>query len=81
MGIFILNCLVMAKIAKKTPHRESIIDQVAQESVPVKTDEAAPATSDTPSTPDTPATPDKPKPATPAAPPAPKQPAGTAQKQ
>jgi preprotein translocase subunit SecG len=34
MSIFILNCLVMAKIAKKTPHKESVIDQVAKESIP-----------------------------------------------
>jgi preprotein translocase subunit SecG len=42
MSLFIVNCLVMAKIAKRVPQKESIIDRVAHESVPVKTD-AAPA--------------------------------------
>lgn len=33
MTIFILNCLAMAKIAKNTPVKESVIDRVARESV------------------------------------------------
>ncbi len=33
MAIFILNCLVMAKITKNVPTKESIIDKVARESV------------------------------------------------
>ncbi|MDR0580579.1 MAG: preprotein translocase subunit SecG [Holosporaceae bacterium] len=35
MAIFIINCLVLAKLAKRAPPKESIIDQVAHESVPV----------------------------------------------
>jgi preprotein translocase subunit SecG len=35
MTIFIINCLVLAKLAKRAPPKESIIDQVAHESVPV----------------------------------------------
>ncbi|MDR0555482.1 MAG: preprotein translocase subunit SecG [Holosporaceae bacterium] len=35
MTIFILNCLVMAKIVKRAHNRESVIDRVAQESVPI----------------------------------------------
>ncbi|MDR0753114.1 MAG: preprotein translocase subunit SecG [Holosporaceae bacterium] len=38
MTIFILNCLVMAKLVKRAPPKESIIDRVASESVPTKTD-------------------------------------------
>ncbi|MDR2157751.1 MAG: preprotein translocase subunit SecG [Holosporaceae bacterium] len=37
MTIFILNCLVMAKIAKRAPAKESVIDRVAKESVPLQT--------------------------------------------
>lgn len=33
MTFFILNCLAMAKIAKNTPVKESVIDRVARESV------------------------------------------------
>ena len=37
MTIFMINCLVMAKIAKNRPAKVSVIDQVAKESVlPVK---------------------------------------------
>ncbi|MDR1560804.1 MAG: preprotein translocase subunit SecG [Holosporaceae bacterium] len=36
MTIFILNCLVMAKMVKHTPPKESVIDRVARESSPVK---------------------------------------------
>ncbi|MDR1551171.1 MAG: preprotein translocase subunit SecG [Holosporaceae bacterium] len=32
MAIFVLNCLVMAKIVKKMPAKESVIDSVARES-------------------------------------------------
>ncbi|MDR0968151.1 MAG: preprotein translocase subunit SecG [Holosporaceae bacterium] len=38
MTIFILNCLLMAKIAKRVPAKESIIDRVAHESIPLKTE-------------------------------------------
>ncbi|MDR2645718.1 MAG: preprotein translocase subunit SecG [Holosporaceae bacterium] len=34
MAIFIVNCLVLAKLVKRVPPKESIIDQVAHESVP-----------------------------------------------
>ncbi|MDR2068184.1 MAG: preprotein translocase subunit SecG [Holosporaceae bacterium] len=47
MSIFILNCLIMAKIVKRSTVKESIIDRVAKESVPltanVNKGEAAPA--------------------------------------
>ncbi len=33
MTIFVLNCLIMAKITKNVPAKESIIDKVACESV------------------------------------------------
>ena len=33
MTIFIINCLIMAKITKNTPVKESVIDRVARESV------------------------------------------------
>jgi preprotein translocase subunit SecG len=33
MAIFVLNCLVMAKMVKHTPAKESVIDRVARESV------------------------------------------------
>ncbi|MDR0632172.1 MAG: preprotein translocase subunit SecG [Holosporaceae bacterium] len=66
MALFIINCLIMAKIAKRVPAKESIIDIVAQESVPVempREEKSAPASvppvSPTPSTP--PATPAKKK--------------------
>jgi preprotein translocase subunit SecG len=36
MTIFILNCLLMAKIVKTAPRKESIIDKVAQESINAK---------------------------------------------
>jgi preprotein translocase subunit SecG len=64
MGIFILNCLVMAKIAKKAPHKESVIDRVAKESVPVKPITPEPAK----------------KPTEPVVPPAPKVPVETVPK-
>lgn len=35
MAIFIVNCLIMAKIAKQAPVKESIIDIVAKESAPL----------------------------------------------
>ncbi|MDR1375446.1 MAG: preprotein translocase subunit SecG [Holosporaceae bacterium] len=48
MSIFILNCLIMAKMVKRSPTKESIIDLVAKESVfPVvkeEKNEPAPAT-------------------------------------
>jgi preprotein translocase subunit SecG len=34
MTIFIINCLILAKLVKRVPSKESIIDQVAHESVP-----------------------------------------------
>ncbi|MDR1982736.1 MAG: preprotein translocase subunit SecG [Holosporaceae bacterium] len=37
MTIFVINCLLMAKIAKQAPAKESIIDRVAHESVPTQT--------------------------------------------
>jgi preprotein translocase subunit SecG len=47
MSIFILNCLIMAKMVKRSPAKESIIDRVAKESVPLATEagknETAPA--------------------------------------
>jgi preprotein translocase subunit SecG len=55
MSIFILNCLVMAKIAKKVPHKESIIDRVAKESVPLTTDKAPVAPPAAPAAPAAPA--------------------------
>ncbi|MBE6447204.1 MAG: preprotein translocase subunit SecG [Alphaproteobacteria bacterium] len=33
MTIFVLNCLLMAKITKHAPAKESVIDKVARESV------------------------------------------------
>ncbi|MDR2782128.1 MAG: preprotein translocase subunit SecG [Holosporaceae bacterium] len=36
MTIFVLNCLVMAKLVKRTPQKESIIDSVAHETVPTE---------------------------------------------
>ncbi len=36
MTIFVLNCLLMAKIAKHAPAQGSVIDRAAQEQVPVK---------------------------------------------
>ncbi len=33
MTIFVLNCLIMAKITKNVPAKESVIDKVARESV------------------------------------------------
>ncbi|MDR2781553.1 MAG: preprotein translocase subunit SecG [Holosporaceae bacterium] len=75
MSIFILNCLVMAKIAKKTPHKESIIDRVAKESIPVKTGEIPAKSTTNDNAPAKPAKNDSP--ATPAAP---AKPAGKAQK-
>jgi preprotein translocase subunit SecG len=57
MSIFILNCLVMAKIAKRAPAKESVIDRVAHESVPTPT---SPPAGDKPaSTPAKPAEPVK----------------------
>jgi preprotein translocase subunit SecG len=35
MTIFVLNCLLMAKIAKRAPLKESVIDRVARESMPL----------------------------------------------
>jgi preprotein translocase subunit SecG len=35
MTLFIVNCLVMAKMVKHTPERGSIIDKVAKESIPI----------------------------------------------
>ncbi|MDR0753587.1 MAG: preprotein translocase subunit SecG [Holosporaceae bacterium] len=37
MAIFIINCLILAKLVKRAPYKESIIDQVAHESIPVDT--------------------------------------------
>ena len=39
MTLFFINCLIMAKMVKHTPHKESIIDRVAKESVPVSTNQ------------------------------------------
>ena len=36
MTIFVLNCLLMAKLVKRVPQKESIIDRVASESIPAK---------------------------------------------
>jgi preprotein translocase subunit SecG len=62
MTLFVINCLTMAKIAKRAPAKESIIDRVAHESVPVETDrkeKSAPASTPPvlpkPSVPKTPA--------------------------
>lgn len=35
MGIFVLNCLVMAKMAKHVPAKGSVIDRAAEHQVPV----------------------------------------------
>lgn len=40
MTIFMVNCLVMAKITKNTPTKESVIDRVARESVIPQKDSA-----------------------------------------
>ena len=42
MTIFILNCLIMAKLVKNTPVQGSVIDRVAQESnnIPVEPKQA-----------------------------------------
>lgn len=42
MTIFMINCLIMAKITKNTPVKESVIDRVARESVIPKEKPAAP---------------------------------------
>lgn len=65
MTIFVVNCLIMAKITKNTPAQESIIDKVARESVvpvdqamtkPAESSKPAlPASNSVPSKPDTPA--------------------------
>ncbi|MDR3187184.1 MAG: preprotein translocase subunit SecG [Holosporaceae bacterium] len=58
MSIFILNCLIMAKMVKRSPEKESIIDRVAKESVPLVPEaskrEAAPAKSVAPAAPQQP---------------------------
>lgn len=41
MTFFFINCLVMAKMVKHTPHKESIIDRVAKESAPASTNRAS----------------------------------------
>lgn len=43
MGIFVLNCLIMAKMAKHVPAKGSVIDRAAEHQVPVApaTDKAA----------------------------------------
>jgi preprotein translocase subunit SecG len=64
MTIFILNCLIMAKVAKRVPAKESIIDRVAHETAPPPA-ESAPAS---------PAAPGKKDPAPLKAPAAPKAP-------
>ena len=65
MTIFVINCLIMAKITKNTPSKESVIDKVARESVipqrtsdskPVSVNGEAPKTT----TPAAPAVPSKP---------------------
>lgn len=38
MTLFFINCLVMAKMVKHTPQQGSLIDKVAKESVPVKSE-------------------------------------------
>lgn len=38
MTIFFVNCLVMAKMVKHTPQQGSLIDKVANESTPVKSE-------------------------------------------
>ena len=46
MTIFVLNCLLMAKIAKHAPAQGSVIDRAAQEQVPVKSPVAPAKTQD-----------------------------------
>ena len=69
MAIFVINCLIMAKITKNTPSKESVIDRVARESVipqrapdskPVSVNGEAPKTT-TPATPAVPSKPIEPK--------------------
>ena len=40
MTLFFINCLIMAKMVKHTPQQGSLIDKVAKESVPVKSENA-----------------------------------------
>ncbi|MDR0678026.1 MAG: preprotein translocase subunit SecG [Holosporaceae bacterium] len=42
MTIFIINCLIMAKVAKRIPAKESIIDRVARETIPLPTNPSPP---------------------------------------
>jgi preprotein translocase subunit SecG len=52
MTIFIINCLVMAKVAKRVPAKESIIDRVARENtiptVPATNSSSAPVEKNSP---------------------------------
>ncbi|MCR5225506.1 MAG: preprotein translocase subunit SecG [Alphaproteobacteria bacterium] len=60
MTIFVLNCLLMAKIAKHAPAQGSVIDRAAQEQMPVKNSTVpAKAPDATPAAPATPSTPAK----------------------
>jgi preprotein translocase subunit SecG len=58
MTIFILNCLLMAKVVKRVPQKESIIDRVASESVSAASSDAATPNEEEKSSTDAPAAPD-----------------------